>query len=177
MKFLSLLHSTMNEQEDLTRLPEEAINEIRRNVRKGASDLSLKWANALELVHKAYEVSGVQRPTPGMKEAWKQYEENIQYAVEQLAKHRGMKADWRMSSSLLRDAAEVKSKYKITIFESVPTAVFTEANGINQIINLIGKASKPFEMKVKRTTNEATISFYKWGIKRNMRVVIEKVIS
>lgn len=57
------------------------------------------WANALHLVHKAYQVAGIQRPTPDMKEMWKQYEEIIQYAVKELSKAQGLKGDWRMSSA------------------------------------------------------------------------------
>lgn len=62
-----------------------------------------QWANALHLVHKAYQVAGIQRPTPDMKELWDQYEEIIQYAVKQLSKARGLKGDWRMSASEFRD--------------------------------------------------------------------------
>ena len=58
-----------------------------------------QWANALHLVHKAYEVAGIQRPTPDMPDLWKQYEENIQFAVTQLSKAHGINGDWRMSSS------------------------------------------------------------------------------
>ncbi len=61
-----------------------------------------QWANALHLVHKAYEVAGIQRPTPDMPDLWKQYEENIQFAVAQLSKAHGVNGDWRMSSSEFR---------------------------------------------------------------------------
>ena len=42
------------------------------------------WANALDLVHRAYHVAEVDRPLPAMKTAWKQYQELITFAVEQL---------------------------------------------------------------------------------------------
>ena len=71
-------------EEDLSELPEDTLKDIQSNITKGAKDTTQKWANALELVHKAYSVSKVQRPSPAMKGGWKQYEENIQFAVLKL---------------------------------------------------------------------------------------------
>lgn len=108
--------------DDLSELPPGVINDLKSNISKGAKDIKQKWANALELVHKAYEVGyeeeeqtvdekgkqkkiksrkPVERPTPSMEAGWKQYEELLQHAVGELAKHRGLSgkyADWRMSS-------------------------------------------------------------------------------
>lgn len=99
MKFLrSLL-----EKDDLSKLPHETINEIEKLIRGGAKDKDQDWANALELVHKAYEVAQVQRPTPDMNDAWEQYEELLSYAVKELAKHRGLDGKWRMSSHVFDD--------------------------------------------------------------------------
>lgn len=112
------MEDNINEAEktDMSELPPELIKDLEKNIRKGASDLKQKWSNALELVHKAYDVGyqdesidadgkkvklskPIQRPTPQMAGGWKQYEELIKYAVEQLSKSRGLKADWRASSS------------------------------------------------------------------------------
>lgn len=84
-------------------LPEAVVGEIKSNIRKGAKDLEQAWSNALELTHKAYEVSEVVRPSPDQSDQWKQYESLIQFAVKQLAATRGMKGDWRMSAAGLHD--------------------------------------------------------------------------
>jgi len=111
---------TESEKSDMSELPPELVKDLEKNIRKGASDLKQKWSSALELVHKAYDVGyedetvdgegkkvkstkPVQRPTPQMSGGWKQYEDLIKYAVEQLTKSRGLKADWRMSSSKVDD--------------------------------------------------------------------------
>ena len=107
MSFLTDL-LIINEGSDLTELTPDIMSDIQKNIRKGASETEQKWANALHLVQKAYEVSGVQRPEPDMKAAWKQYEENITYSVQQLAKFRGMDADWRMSASVFHEAMTPK---------------------------------------------------------------------
>lgn len=91
---------------DLSALPEDVISEIKKLIRDGASDRSKKWANALELVHAAYKAAAVQRPTPDMESAWKQYEEMISYAIDQLAKYRGIDGDWRMTSLTMTEQAE-----------------------------------------------------------------------
>lgn len=80
-------------------LPDYVVAEIRSNIRKGAKDLDQKWANALELTHKAYEVSSVSRPSPKNKDQWSQYESLIGFAVAQLASTRGMNGHWRMTAA------------------------------------------------------------------------------
>lgn len=80
-------------------LPETVVAELRSNIRKGAKDLEQDWSNALELTHKAYEVSSVGRPSPRDTDQWKQYEALIQFAVAQLAATRGMSGKWRMTSA------------------------------------------------------------------------------
>lgn len=66
-------------------VPYEKIIEIRKLIRKGAFDSDITWTNALELVHAAYNTANVERPSPSIHSAWAQYEDNIQYAVTQLA--------------------------------------------------------------------------------------------
>lgn len=99
---------------DLSELQPKIIDDLEKNIRVGAKDLTKKWLNALELVHYAYDTGyegttldpegkkqkvqhPIQRPTPQMKGGWEQYETLIKYAVEQLAKNRGIKGDWRSS--------------------------------------------------------------------------------
>jgi len=50
----NLLITTVNEGDDLDALPPDVVSEIQKNIRDGAKDIQQKWANALELVHKAY---------------------------------------------------------------------------------------------------------------------------
>lgn len=73
-------------------------------MKKLAKDASYKCANALQLVHDSYreqewerqaEYGDFQRPTPGDKKAWEQYEKFIALAVKLLSKYRGIKGDWR----------------------------------------------------------------------------------
>lgn len=67
---MTFIDHLITEGDDITLLPERVIGEIKSNIRKGAQDLEQKWKNALELVHKAYQVSNVRRPTPDQKGAW-----------------------------------------------------------------------------------------------------------
>lgn len=98
-----LLEKTEYVDEDPSRLPQATVDHLKKLIREGCkpdkeTGQYQPWANALQLVHKAYEVAHVQRPTPDMKELWKQYEEIIQFAVKELAKTRGIDGSWRMSA-------------------------------------------------------------------------------
>lgn len=83
-------------------IPFGKTQEIRKLIKKGAMDPEHNWSNALDLVHRAYEVAEVERPTPSMHDAWPQYEELILYAVEMLQKAttKGMRDDSWKSQSL-----------------------------------------------------------------------------
>ena len=88
----------LKEDKDLSELPLDTVKDLEKNVREGAKDTEQDWANAMELANKAYEVVGVQRPTPSLQAAWKQYEGLIQTACAELSKHRGLDGKWRMTS-------------------------------------------------------------------------------
>lgn len=151
MKFLQDLYNKkqINEKpDDLSELPEDVMKAIQKNIREGADDKEQKWANALELVHKAYDVAGVDRPTPGMERAWEQYEENIQYAVEQLSKARGARGDWRMSSSSLGEHTEPNEKtYEYIILNETQTDVVQVVNerSIDDVLNRIVENQRSVE--------------------------------
>ena len=116
MKFLKDLNiTTLTEANDMSSIPLDKFKDIQKNIRDGANDLEQKWANALELLHRAYRVANVQRPTPEMTDAWKQYEENLQYAVQQLSKARGMDADWRMSAAMFYEAEQKLMNFSVSI--------------------------------------------------------------
>jgi len=170
----------MYEASDMSQLPEDVMNEIQKNIRDGAKDLDQNWSNALDLVHKAYEVAGVQRPMPEMKEAWKQYETNLQYSVEQLAKFRGMEGDWRMSSSIFREAMERRLKFRVVeMGDKFGKSHMIDAKSIDDVINAIKSKSSDYDVTVDHSKdpehpNMATISFSKWGIRKNYRIKIQQ---
>ncbi len=175
----NLIFTSLNEDDDLEMLPPDIMSELQKNIRDGASDVTQKWSNALELVHKAYEVAGVERPTPDLRKGWKQYEENLTYAVQQLAKYRGMDGDWRMSSAMFFEALEAKKKlFRVSYFgEEGGEGRTVEANNINEVIDKLSKdQDHDYDVKVsKHSENEARLSFSKWGIKKNGHVEIRKV--
>ena len=96
--FVSEADQGLTQKDVETAIPMDAIAEIKSNIRKGAKDLTQDWSNALELCQKAYQVAGILRPGPDQKASWAQYEECIQYAVQQLARTRGLDGKWRMTS-------------------------------------------------------------------------------
>lgn len=162
-------------KEDLSKLPKDVMSAIKSNIRKGAEDLQQKWANALELVHKAYEVEGVERPDPTMESAWKQYEENLQYAVQQLASNRGMDADWRMSSSMFHEALQHRAPYRVDIIgKNLNESFVVEAKNITEVIETINVGNE-YDISVNQTSpNEATVRFSRWGIRKNIKVHVSR---
>lgn len=85
-------------------LSKEEEHVVIARIKKLARDPALKFANALELVHRGYEeqewerqsaIGDLVRPSPSDRAAWEQYEKFIQLAVKLLAKYRGIKGDWR----------------------------------------------------------------------------------
>lgn len=163
--------------DDLSKLPKDVMQAVKQNIRKGAENLDQKWANALELVHKAYEIEGIQRPSPSMDSAWKQYEENLQYAVQQLASNRGMEDDWRMSSSMFHEALKGQEKFQVTLQENGDRSIYLlEATNINDVISHVRENIGEGDVNVtNQTPTEARIRFAKWGIRRNLRVDIKRV--
>lgn len=166
----------MPEGQTLDALPEDVMSEIRKNIKNGAKDQEQKWANALELVHKAYEVAGIQRPSPDMKNAWKQYEQNLEYAVQQLAKYRGLKGDWRMSSAVFHEALEKRLQFTVHISSpSGSTSYKSEARSLTEIIQEIQEGDKSgYDIKVKPSDDgmSATLTFFRFGVRVKYRVDI-----
>jgi len=170
----------IREDNSLDELPEDVMSEIQKNIRKGAKDVDQDWSNALHLVQKAYEVAGVQRPTPDMQSAWKQYETNIQYAVQQLSKARGMDGDWRMSAAIFHEAMIKTHKFRVTEMGSSDSKTHVvEATSINEIIDAI-KENSDLDVKVDHSKdpenpNSVTISFSKWNVRKNYRIKIQQL--
>jgi len=105
---LKLDPTSVSEALEAGQIPFESIDKIRKLIRQGARDPTHNWANAIELVHVAYETESVQRPTPSMKKGWDQYEEMLLYAVQQLQKatDKDLRDDsWIMVASKLENEA------------------------------------------------------------------------
>lgn len=152
----------IKEGNDLSRLPADVVKSLRTNIRKGAEDLQQKWANALELVHKSYEVEGVQRPTPDMKEAWKQYEELLAYAVNQLAENRGMDDDWRMSSSIFHEAMKPTQNFRVKIGAD---EYLTEAPNLDSLVSRL-TSDTGYDAKIVESDSGCTIYFSRHKVRQ-----------
>lgn len=182
MKMLSdMLQLSEATGKGLDALPEDAMSELQKNIRAGAKDIEQKWANALELVHKAYEVTGIQRPTPDMKNAWKQYEENLEYAVQQLAKYRGLNGDWRMSSAIFHEALQPRLRFAVRLATpGASTTYETEAKSMQELIDYIVQNDPgDYEVKSKLTPDgqSAFLLFFKFGVRVKYRVDITQLGS
>lgn len=155
-------------------VPEEYMKEIKKNIRDGASNVKLKWGNALELVHKAYKVANVQRPYPSMAEAWKQYEENLQYAVSQLALYRGMKADWRMSSHVFHEAVS-QEKFLVSVFNGndKKTCIVESSDKDKMLNEIVINTFSAYYIEQKQVGNKTKLIPRKFGIKQPFSVVVE----
>jgi len=181
---MTFIDHLLQEADDLTALPDLVVGEIKKNIGAGAKDLTQKWKNALELVHKAYHVSNVRTPTPDQKGAWKQYETLIQHGVRELTKTRGIDGEWRTSNVLVREASGEESHIgKTRFFIEIPGERAQEVDGTNmdEIIEAISnkiRASKHVRgTKVRieeRTKTHAVLTVWVNDIKRE-RIVIKQV--
>jgi hypothetical protein len=141
-------------------VPELVLKEIKSNIRKGARDLEQKWANALELTNKAYQVTNIQKPLPDNKPGWKQYEEMIAFAVKQLAAARGMDSDWRSSQVLVKESLS-KRRFFVTIPGAGQTEV--DAKNMDEIIEGLMNRLRRHGVKVrieKKHEGIAVVSFW-----------------
>lgn len=75
------------------------MDEIQKNIRRGAKDIDQNWASAIELTKKAYDTAGQTIPnSPSESEAWDCLLTNIEHAVNMLSKYRGTEDQtWRIS--------------------------------------------------------------------------------
>lgn len=176
----------LNEGDDITSLPEKVLKEIKSNISKGANDLQQNWKNALELVHKAYQVSNVRRPTPDQRGAWKQYEQLIQVGVRALTQARGIDGEWRTSKVLVRETMHQQSDNHIgkrRFFIEMPGHPAVEVDSdnmddiIEQISNKIRNSREVIGTKVRveeRSKTHAVLTVWVHGIKRD-RITVKEV--
>ena len=135
-------------------------------------DLNQNWSNALELVHKAYEVEGVSRPDPSMKDAWEQYESMLQYAVQQLSTNRGMKGDWRMSSAMFREAWVPLKKFRVLLDQE---EYITEGVDAIQVITTLTSGIKDHETQISQKDGTYHLTFSKFRMKKNTTVTVTPI--
>lgn len=177
---LYILSEAKNNKNDLSILPEDVIKELKKNIKDGASDLEQDWANALELVHQAYKIAGVERPTPSEAGAWKQYEELLQLAVEELADSRkDGDSSWRMSSTVFREAMEKHIKVRVyEVGDKFAKGHTVEAKNMEEVIEMIRKQAgeKAFDMDVEEhDPSSYTCRFSYQGIKRPYHVKLQRL--
>lgn len=150
----------ITEDEDITKLPDSVIAEIRKNINAGAKDLQQNWKDALELVNKAYQVASIRRPIPNEKGAWKQYEEMIRHAVRKLSEYRGLNGPWRSSTVLIRESV---SKHRFFVHMPGENAVEVEAESMDAIIDQLSNKVRRNGAKLRveqRDKTTATLALY-----------------
>jgi hypothetical protein len=169
------------EADDLSKLSNDQVSQLEKLVRDGANDTEQQWANALELVHKAYEVAQIQRPTPDMESAWKQYEEILCLAVKQLAKKRGLDGKWRMSAHIFHEAAPATPdmpRFEITSeIDGLPVVSRTKAHTIDDVISPIYRYNiTGHDLEVKhRSKNHCCVHFVKDGKRTGNKITIKRL--
>lgn len=92
------IEDLFEDNQDQSALDDKVYKSLEGEVETFAKDESREWPNALAVVHDAYEVCHVERPTPAMRDAWIQYEALITLAVQYLNKHRP-NGNWRVTAS------------------------------------------------------------------------------
>ena len=177
---LTLSEAQNNKKKDLSALPEDVIKELKKLIKDGAQDLEKKWANALELVHQAYKVAGVERPSPAERSAWEEYEEMLVIGVEELAKARkDTDSDWRMSSEVFREAMEKRIKVRVfEVGDKFAKGHTVEARNMQEIIEMIRKQAgkQSFDMDVEEhDPSNYTCRFSYHGIKRPYHVKLQRL--
>lgn len=173
-------------EEDFSALSNATVAKLEKLIRKGAADIEQQWANALELVHKAYQVANINIPTPDKKAAWQQYENLISYAVKQLYNTRGINGKWRVTTPAVNDVLVSENvdledsinKRKSYFFVEIPKKGNAEikASNLDEIINFIINKLKTLNVIVdieEKTENVAILSVLVDN-KRQDKIIIKK---
>jgi hypothetical protein len=94
--------SLLENKVDHSELDATTYDSIKSEVESLAKDENSEFPTALALVHDAYEIANVERPTPAMRDGWAQYEALIALAVQYLAKYRP-DGNWRLTTATSKD--------------------------------------------------------------------------
>jgi len=175
MNFLKELNDNkyLTEMDDNSDLPEQSIKELQKLIRSGAEN-SGKWSNALELVHKSYSVSSIERPTPAMQAAWKQYETLISYAVNQLSKYHGQDGTWRMTSESFKE----KSKFMIGYSSKSKNETYqVEVDSVEDILEFFKDPNGKYQVKQIPLGDSFLLEFWEHGvIKSDVKLEIKEIL-
>lgn len=170
-----------SKKDDLSIVPEDAMKDIKKNIKAGAADLEQDWSNALELVKKAYKVAGVELPTPSERGAWQQYEEMLTLGVHEIADAKKLTGDeeWRMSSKVFKEAMEPQIKVRVVeLGEKQGKGHTVQAKNLDEIVDMVAKQAgeKGFDMDVEDKDDGSRLcSFSQHGIKRNYTVSLRRI--
>jgi hypothetical protein len=74
--------------------PNDTITAIKKRINVFAKDLTSNWDNAIELVDAVMLELRVPKPLAHLKKRWEQYEDLIQFSVENLYDARGFSVQW-----------------------------------------------------------------------------------
>lgn len=99
---LSALHEAKKKEEKIAfketdpqnPFPKDTITAIKKRINVYAKDLSLDWDNAIELLDAVLVELKIPKPTAYLRERWDQYEELIEFSVENLNDARGLAGNW-----------------------------------------------------------------------------------
>jgi len=177
---LFIMSEANSKKGDLSVLGEDVIKELKKNIKDGAADQEQDLSNALELVHKAYKIAGVERPTPSEKGGWQQYEELLQLGVEELAAARkDVDSSWRMSSTVFREAMEKRIKVRVyEVGDKFGKSHTVEVKNMEEVIEMVRKQAgqKGFVMDVKEhDPSSCTCNFSYQGIKRPYHIKLQRL--
>lgn len=92
------IHDLFEMDGDQSELPTEKFDAIMHELQELSKDHTRSFASALAMVHEAYRICDIERPSPSMKGAWTQYEKAIQAAVQYLGKN-NPDGNWRLTSA------------------------------------------------------------------------------
>ncbi len=171
---------------DASSIPGDMYKEIEKNIKKGGADNEMEWANAMELVNRAYDVSGVERPTPPDQGGWEQYEKLLQVAVTALFDARGTDDNSRFTSKVFRehfhlDEDSMEHMCKFRVYETGETTGkghTVEAKNMEAVIEMIrkqaGEAEYDMDMQEDKEGN-CTCKFSYQGIQRPYQITVVRI--
>ena len=183
-KLKSLL--SLNEKKlTLDKFPEDVIKKLKKLIRDGATDLQKQWDNSLALVRKAFEVEGVELPTPSERTGFAQFEELLKYAVVELADARkDADSSWRMSSTVFKEMKESMTKtVRVKIIELGDTFGKThtvQAKNIEEVIEMVKKQAgkKHFDTQVEPHEDGTYLCRFSYqGINRQYKIKIALMVD
>lgn len=74
--------------------PKDTITAIKKRINVFSKDLQTEWDNAIEMLNAVFMELKVPVPQAHLRERWKQYQELIEFSVENLHDSRGFGGNW-----------------------------------------------------------------------------------